>query len=76
MMQNPDCMADKLVPAPDGESPFTLICEGLLADDLPQFRHEIELALHAQADYLTDIEYQMFKGGKKFAPSLCYWLRG
>ncbi|MFI8373085.1 polyprenyl synthetase family protein [Pseudomonas helleri] len=68
MMQNPDCMADKLVPAPDGESPFTLICEGLLADDLPQFRHEIELALHAQADYLTDIEYQMFKGGKKIRP--------
>lgn len=52
--------------SPDfAESPLTLICEGLLGEDLPQFRHEINLALQAQDSYLTDIERQMFHGGKK-----------
>lgn len=68
MMQNLDCMDYTLAPTADGESPYTPICEGLLADDLPQFRHEIELALQAQADYLTDIEHQMFEGGEKIRP--------
>lgn len=68
MMQSLDCMAHKVsVPALD-ESPYTHICDRLLADDLPQFRHHIDLALDAQTDYLTDIERQMFKGGKKIRP--------
>ena len=55
--------------SPDfAESPLTLICEGLLGEDLPQFRHEINLALQAQDLYLTDIERQMFHGGKKIRP--------
>ena len=68
MMHSLDCMAEKVIVANQADSPYTQICERLLADDLPQFRHEIDLALETQADYLTDIERQMFKGGKKIRP--------
>lgn len=63
------CGVSKVSPsAALGESPFTLINEELLSDDIPLFEHEINLALDAQSPYLTDVERQMFAGGKKIRP--------
>lgn len=56
-------------PPVPGESPFTMISETLLSDDLALFRQEIDQALQDQSPYLTNIERQMFTGGKKFAQS-------
>ena len=46
-----------------------MISETLLSDDLALFRQEIDQALQDQSPYLTNIERQMFTGGKKFAQS-------
>lgn len=63
------CAVSNVSPcAPLDESPFTLIKEELLSDDIPLFQHEINLALDAQSPYLTDVERQMFAGGKKIRP--------
>ena len=55
-------------PPVPGESPFTMISETLLSDDLALFRQEIDQALQDQSPYLTNIERQMFTGGKKIRP--------
>ena len=60
--------ADTAAGSANDESPFTSINRCLLADDMPLFHAEIEQALQAQSPYLTDVEHQMFKGGKKIRP--------
>lgn len=60
--------ADTATGSANDESPFTSINRCLLADDMPLFHAEIEQALQAQSPYLTDVEHQMFKGGKKIRP--------
>lgn len=49
-------------------SPLVRIAGELLTDDLPRFHQEVERALEPQAPYLTEVERQMFKGGKKIRP--------
>ncbi|SCW75055.1 polyprenyl synthetase family protein [Pseudomonas sp. NFACC05-1] len=55
-------------PTASSASVYARISEELLAEDLVRFRQEVELALEPQAPYLTDVERQMFAGGKKIRP--------
>lgn len=53
---------------PAGGDPVSRIVADLLAEDMERYHAEIETALAPQADYLTDVERQMYTRGKKIRP--------
>lgn len=61
-------LAADVAAARPAASPVARIADVLLAPDMPRFRQEVERALEPQAPYLTEVERQMFAGGKKIRP--------
>ncbi|NKB45070.1 MAG: polyprenyl synthetase family protein [Alphaproteobacteria bacterium] len=60
------------IPAAYDDTPLDRISRQLIADDLDQFRQEINNALAPQAEYLTPLEHQLYAGGKKIRPAMMF----
>lgn len=57
-------------PAKQGGSPLDPIFDDLLAEDMERFESSLEVALKPQRAYLTEVELQIYKRGKKLRPAM------